>query len=367
MQYSEKKTLLISGLDVQEIVLHVGVSALMDRLIGDLQSRILSIDSRVRIPIRAGFNYEHPSPGLIEWMPIYKEGENVLLKVVGYHPLNSHSFDLPTIIATIYAYDTKTGQLSTIIDGGLLTALRTGAASALASKLLAHPASTTLGLIGCGAQAVTQLHAISRKFDIKEVLLNDIDEDTVSSFEKRCSVFGLNARFEIAEVREIAEKSDILCTATSLEIGAGPLFSGISTKHHLHINAVGSDFPGKIEIPLSFLKDSFVCPDFFEQALLEGECQQLSAEGIGADLTEVVKNPDKFKKIRNERSVFDSTGWALEDQVAMELLLEHALELGLGQEVAIENILRDSKNPYDFIRNQVTPVDVDIHEIANAI
>ena len=74
-----------------------------------------------------------------------------------------------------------------MIDGVLATAIRTGAASAVASKLMANPTSSTLGLIGCGTQAVTQLHAISLCFKIDRVLFYDIDPNASSSFEKRCS------------------------------------------------------------------------------------------------------------------------------------------------------------------------------------
>jgi len=349
MKLREDKTLIITSKDVQEIIKYVGVDALMDTLLWNLRASVKSFDSRLKIPVRSGFHYEKPNSGLVEWMPIYEEGENVLLKVVGYHPLNSQRYSLPTIVSTISAYNTNTGHLSAIMDGGLLTALRTGAASALVSEVLAIPESSTLGLIGCGAQAVTQLHAISRKFKLKRVLINDVDDGVVSSFEYRCDVLGLKLDFEVLDVNDIVENSDILCTATSVEIGEGPLFSKVSTKPHLHINAVGSDFPGKIEIPSEFLKSSFVCPDFLEQAVIEGECQQLENDEIGEDFVEIVQNSDKYISVQNRRSVFDSTGWALEDKVAMDLFLDFALELGLGHEIEIENISKDAKNPYDFV------------------
>jgi L-lysine cyclodeaminase len=126
------------------------------------------------------------------------------------------------------------------------------------------------------------------------------------------------------------------------------LFSTIETKPHLHINAVGSDFPGKIEIPLDLLQKSFVCPDFIDQAIVEGECQQLEKKDIGAGLIEVVQHHDKYAYLQNERSIFDSTGWALEDKGVMDLFLDCASQLGLGQELEIEHRSGDTKNPYDF-------------------
>ena len=325
---------------------------------------------KLSIPVRSGFYYEKPQPGLIEWMPLYhqhdREGK-VLIKVVGYHPSNPSQFNLPTIVSTISEYDTHSGHLCALIDGALATAMRTGAASALASKLMAKPTSATLGLIGCGTQAVTQLHAISLYFKIERVLFYDIDPNASSSFEKRCSALNVDIDFVSSNIEEIVRNSDILCTATSIDIGGGPLFSNMETKPHVHINAVGSDFPGKVEIPLELLQKCFVCPDFFEQAIVEGECQQLEPKDIGAGLVDVAQNADKYSYLQNERTVFDSTGWALEDKVVMDLFLNCASQLGLGQEVEIEHIPGDTKSPYDFIKAENLETGITYPHIKKAV
>ena len=354
MSANKNKTLVVSSLDIQEILRHFGVDWTMMTLVERLRIAIDNYNpQKLSIPVRSGFHYEKPDPGLIEWMPLYNQddqGGKVLLKVVGYHPSNPGKCNFPTIVSTISEYDTNSGHLCTLIDGVLATAIRTGAASAVASKLMAKPTSSILGLIGCGTQSVTQLHAISLYFKIERVLFYDIDPNASSSFEKRCSALNVDIDFVNTNIEEIVKNSDILCTATSIDIGAGPLFSNIETKSHLHINAVGSDFPGKVEIPFELLQKCFVCPDFVEQAILEGECQQLEPKDIGAGLVEVVKNPDKYAYLQNERTVFDSTGWALEDKVVMDLFLDCASELGLGQELEIEHRPGDTKNPYDFLK-----------------
>lgn len=354
MSANKNKTLVLSSSDIQEILQHFGIDWIMMTLVERLTIAINNYNpQKLSIPIRNGFNYEKPERGLIEWMPLYNQddqGGKVTMKVVGYHPSNPSKFNLPTIVSTISEYDTNSGHLCAVIDGVLATAIRTGAASAIASKLLAKPTSSILGLIGCGTQSVTQLHAISLCFKIERVLFYDIDPNASSSFEKRCSALNLDIDFVSTTIEEIVENSDILCTATSIDIGIGPLFSNIETKPHLHINAVGSDFPGKIEIPFELLQKCFVCPDFIEQAIVEGECQQLEQKDIGARLVEVVQNPHKYAYLQNERSVFDSTGWALEDKVVMDLFLDCASELGLGQELEIEHRPSDTKNPYDFLK-----------------
>ena len=133
---------------------------------------------------------------------------------------------------------------------------------------MAKSESSVLGLVGCGAQAVTQLHAISRVAHIDQVLYFDTDPEALLSFPKRCEMLGLSAHFSNVSVAEIVKSSDILSTATSIAIKEGPLFDHLDYNPHLHINAVGSDFPGKVELPIDLLENAFVCPDFKEQAVI---------------------------------------------------------------------------------------------------
>ena len=351
----KNKTLILSGDDVNLIVETYGFNKLMDTLIKRTTESIRNFDvEKTEIPIRSGFNYDIHDPGLVEWMPVHKKGDEVVIKVVGYHPRNPQKFDLPTILSTISSYDTTTGHLKGLVDGVLLTALRTGAASAVASRLLAKENSTILGLIGCGAQSVTQLHALSRIFDIKKVLLFDVDNSAMTSFSNRIAMLELNIEIEFSTIEDILDISDIVCTETSIDVGTGPLFKNLKTNDHIHINAIGSDFPGKVELPLDFLKQSLVCPDFLEQAKIEGECQQLSDSEIGPNLSDLVKYHEQYAHAKNKRTVFDSTGWALEDQIVMDLFLDLANEFKIGQEIAIENISDDAKNPYNFMLKSIT-------------
>jgi L-lysine cyclodeaminase len=213
MSVNRNKTLVLSSLDIQEILRHFGLDWTMMTLVDRLGIAINNYNpQRSSIPIRSGFHYENPEPGLIEWMPLYnqdEQGGKVLIKVVGYHPSNPGKFDLPTIVSTISEYDTNSGHLSALIDGALATAIRTGAASAIASKLMAKPSSSVLGLIGCGTQSVTQLHAISLCFKIERVLFYDIDSNASSSFEKRCSALNLDIDFVSTSIEEIVRNSDI--------------------------------------------------------------------------------------------------------------------------------------------------------------
>ena len=144
----------------------------MDELIDRLDKAFRSFDpQRTKVPVRSGFNYSLPRSGLLEWMPLLQSGEHVLMKMVGYHPHNPDLSGLPTILSDFSLYNATTGRLEAVVDGTLLTAFRTGAASAVASRFLGSPDSRVVGLIGCGAQAVTQLHAMTRVFDIQTIVV----------------------------------------------------------------------------------------------------------------------------------------------------------------------------------------------------
>lgn len=354
MLEKEINTLVLSGESVNTIVEQYGLDRLMDVLIFRLKKAIENYNHKTTaIPVRDGFNYTGKNPGLVEWMPVHNIGKDVVIKVVGYHPENPKNFNLPTILSSISSYDTQTGHLRGIADGVLLTALRTGAASAVASQFMARSDSAVLGLIGCGAQSVTQLHALSRVFDFSKVMIYDIQTEVMQSFAERISMLGLSIEIEQSTIDEIIAASDIVCTETSIKVGTGPLFRKVKTKPHLHINAVGSDFPDKTELPIELLKKSFVCPDFLAQAKIEGECQQLEDSDIDTDLVDLIQNSSKYTKVKNGLSVFDSTGWALEDQVVMDLFLDLAAEFGIGLEVALENVSDDAKNPYNFLLKAV--------------
>lgn len=350
-----KTTIILAAKDVNQIVHSFGLNNLMDVLIKKTEKSILDYSSeKIDIPVRSGFNYDKcKNPGLIEMMPVHVKDDEVAIKVVGYHPKNPNLYNLPTILSSISSYSTSTGHLKGIADGVLLTALRTGAASAIASKALAKPDSEILGLIGCGAQAVTQLHAISRVFGIKKLLIYDTDQQTMNSLADRVSILELDIDIEFSVISHIIANADIVCTETSIDVGEGPLFNDFKAKPHLHINAIGADFPGKFEVPVGFLRNSLVCPDFLEQAKIEGECQQLKDEFIGPDLPTLLNNKEEYEYAKEKYTVFDSTGWALEDQVIMDLFLELSVKFNIGKKVALENISEDSKNPYNFMIQSV--------------
>lgn len=343
-------TRIITASDVGSIVAAAGLDALMDDMIARLVQVCQEYDpATMLVRPRDGFHYHEPEHGLMEWMPAMRVGQHATLKMVGYHPENPSRRQLPTIIATIGAYDATTGRMLALTDGTFATALRTGAASGVASQLLARPDSRVLGLIGCGAQAITQLHAMLRCFDIQQVLYFDSDPQAAASFPGRVVAHLKDApEPRPAAIDQIVRTVDILCTSTSLAAGAGPLFDGVEPRPWCHVNAVGSDFRGKNEIPKDLLTRALVVPDHLQQARLEGECQQLEENQIGPSLPEIIADAGAWRDARDRLTVFDSTGWALEDHVVVEMLLERAAALGIGTEVELEHLPTDPLDPYEI-------------------
>jgi ornithine cyclodeaminase/alanine dehydrogenase-like protein (mu-crystallin family) len=343
-------TTLLTIDDIRQLVRSVGIQTLMRSMIAALEAAFIAYDETTTVvPPRSGFSYDEPYSGLIEWMPALRRGGTVTLKLVGYHPHNPHQHELPTIVSSIGVYDVSTGLLRGMMDGTFLTALRTGAVSAIASRYLARSDSHTVAIVGAGAQAVTQLHALSTVFEVRHVSVYDVDASVSESFARRVAFLDIPVTVASeAELPNLVATADILVTATSTPLGSPPVIPDTPTNDWLHINAIGSDFPGKTEIPLGLLRRAFVVPDFPEQARAEGECQQLAPDDIGPALHVVMKNADDYADKREQLTVFDSTGWALADAVAAQFLLDLAHVRGVGRAVNLQHVPVDPHNPYDF-------------------
>ncbi|ELY5193021.1 ornithine cyclodeaminase family protein [Vibrio cholerae] len=324
---------VLSESEVANVVGAISINNFMDALIEEIERGFVEYDQRgVELSRREGYT---SNGNLIEWMPVNDGDQNVTIKVVSYFPTNPTSSQTPTIDAVIIAFDFHSGKPKAVIGGALLTAMRTGAASAVASKRLANQESRVLGLVGCGAQAITQAHALSRVFPINEVLVYDINKVALESIQQRLSFLDVVVR--IVDIDEIERKSDIICTATTNPVGCGPVIQGQSLKPNVHINAVGADFPGKTELPKELVKSSFVVTDFFEQAKIEGECQVFDSDLASleqcVELKEFLSERKDFGAVRDNISIFDSTGVALEDAIAVKVLCDLMKKEGLAKEM----------------------------------
>ncbi len=343
-------TLMLDVHDLVAVISDVSVDTFMDEMIATLRSSIGSFDATaVEHQIRDGFNYHTPEHGLVEWMPTMVVGDVVSVKTVGYHPANPVRRGLPSVLATTALYDTTTGRLMAVCESTLLTAIRTGAASAIVTEAVTATTPIRLGVVGCGAQAVTQIHAIGRVRDIESIVVTDLDPDVAASLVDRLPRGLVLPEVVTAErFSSLVRTFDVVSTCTSVPIGEGPVVDLSDARPDLHINAVGADFPGKTELPLDYLRSAVVIPDVAEQCMIEGESQRLTLADLGPSIVEVVGG--LVDGLEERQTVFDSTGWSYEDLLAAQLFLGHAQRLGLGTMIDLQLEPHDPYDPYEGVR-----------------
>jgi alanine dehydrogenase len=219
------------------------------------------------------------------------------------------------------------------MEAGEITAYRTAATSAIASKYLARSDSHILGLIGAGYQAYTHILAISQIFNLKEIRVFDISPDAV----KRLIDSLTDYKVRPYSLEEVAS-ADIVCTLTP---SRKPVVKREWIKPGTHINAVGADGKGKQELDPVILTDAVVVVDDIRQSTSGGEinvpiAQNLySVNDIYANLSEIVAGKKKGRMNSELITVFDSTGIALEDIATAKFLYEKAKAQGGFQSVEL--------------------------------
>ena len=255
-------------------------------------------------------------------------GQVAGIKWVNAHPRNPARYLLPSVMALIIVNDPKTGQPLAVLEGALITALRTAAAAALATRLLANPAADRLGLFGCGAQASYQIRAIARVRGLREILVYDRDPDRAVALRDSLPEFPIR----IAPPAEVAG-APILATITP---STTPYLAGDWVRPGTHINALGADAAGKEELDPAILQRGRIFVDDWEQATHSGEVNvPLSTGLIGEDqiagtLGEVVIGRVPGRTAAEEITIFDSTGLAVQDLVLADYVRRVAEERGLG-------------------------------------
>jgi alanine dehydrogenase len=197
------------------------------------------------------------------------------------------------------------------MDGTEITAYRTGAAAAIASKYLARRSSRTIGIIGAGYQAYAQILAHVELFTPVSINAFDISQAAVEKLAHSLPQFPIRK----CSIQEAAA-SDVVCTLT-------PSRTPIVKKEWLipgtHINAVGADAPGKQELDPLILKEAIVVVDDMKQAISSGEINVPIQKGVYSvgevygTLAEVVIGKKKGRMDNKVITVFDSTRVAVED------------------------------------------------------
>jgi len=279
-----------------------------------------------------------PPDGLSLYMPAYlKELGALACKVVTVYKNNPTQHNLPTVIGKVLVQDPTTGDVVCIMDGGYLTAVRTGAASGVATKYLARKDDgQTCGIYGAGVQAKMQLWAVAEARKLSMALVFDLQDEAAEGFAKDMSEkLGLEV-VKAGSADDLLE-TDIICTATS---SPTPLFDGSKVKEGAHINGIGSHTPNARELDTTIVKRSKFIADSYEACLKEaGDIMIPIADGeldeghMFADLGEVITGKKPARENDKEITLFKSNGLAIQDVATAKLIYDRALEAKIGVNV----------------------------------
>ena len=254
------------------------------------------------------------------------------VKWVNSHPDNPDRNDLPTVMGTMIYSDPDTALPLALLDGTTLTRLRTGAAAAVATKYLAREGATSLGLVGAGIQAYTQLEAIAEVRPIAEVVVADVDEAAVQAVIDR---YGDDYDVRAGTNAEAAA-CDVVSTTTPVE---EPVVGEVGES--THVNAMGADAEGKHEIADDVLQDAKLVIDDYEQCTHSGEINVpwgsglLDDDDLHGEIGDVVAGLIDGRTDDDGVTVFDSTGLAIQDVAASHVIYEGARERGVGTDFAL--------------------------------
>lgn len=251
--------------------------------------------------------------GFLGVMPAYSAAEDALTtKLVTFYEGHSNNA-VPSHQASVLLFDPSNGSLLAVMDGNVITAKRTAAVSAIATKFLKPPGSDVLCILGAGVQAYSHYEIFTEQFSFKEVRMWNRTRENAEKFAS--SVQG-DVRV-CSSVQEAVTGADVIITVT---MATEPILFGEWVKPGAHINAVGASRPDWRELDDELMKQAVLYVDSREAALKESGDVLLSGADIFAELGEVVSGakPAYCEKT----TVFKSLGMAVEDLVAAKLVYD---------------------------------------------
>ena len=258
-----------------------------------------------------------------------RDGLGTVLKAVTVRPANRER-GMPAVQAVVIWFDGSTGVPLALIDGETLTALRTGAASGVATDLLAPPDASVLAMIGAGAQAADQARAVCAVRPIREIRVASRHQARAAEFAARLAREIAPIRVVARTLREALDGAQVVCTATT---STEPLFAASDLGTDVHVNAIGAYTREMCELPPELFADaSVVAVDAIDAAMSEaGDLLRAMRDGriTRERLVEIgtlVSRPETAAP--GGRTVFKSVGVAAQDWALARLAVERAAAAG---------------------------------------
>ncbi len=294
----------------------------------------------------------HVPGGVLELMPICDD-TYYTFKYVNCHPANPQTSQM-TVVATGQLARIDTGYPLMFSEMTILTALRTAATAALATRLMARENAQVLAIIGTGAQSEFQVRATCLVRDITEIRYFDTDPKAMDKFERNLENAGLKLT-RCLDAETAVRGSDIVtvCTAAKAHVD---VIKDAWIRPGMHINGLGGDCPGKTELEFAILNRSRIVVEYFDQAFIEGEIQRFgrneAKKHVYAELHELVNKTKQARTNNEDITLFDSVGIALEDYSALRLTYELAGKYQLGEQLSLVPNLGDPKDLMSLIHGQ---------------
>ena len=293
---------------------------------------------QAELPVRSNIPVARHAGSLMT-MPAYLGGDVDALgaKLITFYDTNPAQRNLPTIQGKIVLFDPETGALQALIEAGLLTAMRTGAAGGVAARYLARADARTLTIFGSGAQAPYQVEAVLCERAIERVLVLSRQHSHAETLAARLAQrFGIKAE-AATEVEEAVRAADILVTATSAH---EPLFDGALLRRGTHVSGIGSHLPEASEVDVTTLRRAKVVVDQFSSCLAEaGDIMKPIGAGlydrgkIHAEIGAIIAGERAGRSDESEITFFKSVGLAAQDVAVARAVYLRALAQGVGVEL----------------------------------
>ena len=288
------------------------------------------------VPVRTPIDVT-PHKGTILFMPAYLTGSDALgVKIVSVFPGNL-ALGRPTIAAIVVINDASTGEPRAVLDGAYLTALRTGAASGVATQLLARPEAETAAIFGAGVQGRTQLEAVCAVRPIRQVWVYDVVPGSAQRFADEMSRRGGRVPADVrvaGSPAEAAREADIICTATTSRT---PVVADADLKAGVHLNGIGSFTPEMQEIEEATVRRARIVVDSREAAwAVAGDLIVPLRKGliresdVYAELGEIAAGRKPGRTDAKQVTLFKSVGNAVQDVSVASYILQKAETEGLG-------------------------------------
>lgn len=270
-------------------------------------------------------------------MPAYVGGgiDGLGLKLVTIYPNNPARHGLPAILATLLLLDPHSGQLLAVMDAAALTAVRTGAASGVATRYLARQDAQTALIFGPGVQGRDQLAAVCAVRPIQQAWVVGRRPESAAAFAREMSQrLGLAVE-ATQDVQAAVQAADVIVAATSAN---DPLFDGRWLRPGVHINGVGSHTPTAREVDTVTVQRAKVVTDQTSACLAEAgdliipiQAGAFTEAQIHAQLGEIVAGLRPGRTDDGQITFFKSVGLAIQDVAVAAAIYRKAVATGKGQ------------------------------------